>query len=94
MVINLVYDIDRVTRAAADGHYDAKGLQISASGAWKYPSIMMLIKLLEPILASDELKDIEGNAKITSDPVVNGIGRIRLEIEYKQKNPPSVTGTR
>ena len=86
LVIKLHYDLDQIHQGVMTGRYDAKGLQVSESGKYKYPSKLMLIKLLEPILASDDLKDIEGVADLySSRDLEKGTEQIRLTVDFKFK---------
>jgi len=84
-LIKLVYDIEAIQQGVMNGAYDDKGLQISESKRWKYPSKLMIVKLLEPLF-ENELKDIDGTANVWSiRKPENGTEKITLVIEYKAK---------
>jgi hypothetical protein len=85
-MLRFIYDAVKIQESIEAGAYDEKGLTYSKSHKYKYPSKLMLIKFLEP-LVKNELKNIDGTIDIWSTgDLKDDTTVIQLELKFKTKD--------
>lgn len=84
--MNLEYDKVKINEGIELGAYDEKGLTLSKSRKWHYPSKLLFIRLLEPFVKK-EWKDIRGKVDIWSERNWTlGTETIHVLVTYKVKD--------